>query len=150
MCLKFPAWLLWSRTMSGHKRLANAESMLQQSGRKQTFQSSAWQTTNIFYTSANIFYKSAVGSCAQLWSVGQKLHSCPEYRENWMGKWESRWCREIQIMNMNLDRSGWSNPLVLACGYEHSLQKLYKHHGNQEHHSMCPDHWHWSIYFCTL
>ena len=52
--------------MSGHKRLANAESMLQQSGRKQTFQSSAWQTTNIFYTFANIFYKSAaVPSCGQ-------------------------------------------------------------------------------------
>ena len=75
------------------------------------------------------------------------LLSTTEYRENWMGKWESRWCREIQIMNMNLDGGRWSNPMVLACGYQHSLQKMYKH-GNQEHHSMCPDHW--SIYFCTL
>ena len=131
LCLKFPAWLLWSRTMSGHKRLANAESMLQRSGRKQTFQSSAWQTTNIFYTFANIFYKSAVvPSCGQWVRNFTPVQST----ENWMGKWESRWSREIQIMNMNLDGGRWQmvqpHGSGFACGYEHSLPKLYKH-GNQ-------------------
>ena len=122
--------------------------MLQQSGRKQTFQSSAWQTTNIFYTFANIFYKSAVvPSCGQWVRNFTPVQST----ENWMGKWESRWSREIQIMNMNLDRSGWSNPMVLASLVVMSI--VFKNCKNmvtrvQGHHSMFLDHW--SGYFCTL